>query len=140
MKDSEIQEEKDGKFVGEFQDIVGGLLVRHKSILDSITKYQEASSRVNRAITKTVTMCGCITIKASRQEFPAETPLEEAGKHTETHLEGELCDNCREVVEEEIGNHLFYLAALCHLLNIDLQDVLNKELSRLNTLGYFFLS
>jgi len=140
MEKNKINEETDGKLVGEFQDIVGELLVRHKSILDCLTKYQEATARVNRAITKTVTMCGCVTIKAERQEFPQETSLEEAGQHTNTHLEGKLCDNCREIVEEEIGNHLFYLTALCHLLNTNLGEVLNKELSRLNTLGYFFLS
>ncbi len=137
---SETHKGQDGKFVGEFQDIVEELLVRHKSILDCLTKYQEATARVNRAITKTVTMCGCVSINAGAQEFPVDESIKEFGKHVSTHLEGKLCESCTEIIEEEIGNHLFYLAALCNLLNIDLREVLNKEYSRLNTLGHFFLS
>ena len=142
MKESEAYEGQDGKFVSEFQDMVDNLLVRHKSILDCLTKYQEATARVNRAITKTVTLCGCVTINAGRQEFPAEMEgsLMEFAKHTNTHLEGKLCESCTEVIEEEIGNHLFYLAALCNLLNLDLKDVLNKEYNRLSTFGHFFLA
>jgi len=51
-----------------FQNDVNESLLRHKSILDIITKYSESSSRVNRALAKAVTKCGCIKISAKKQE------------------------------------------------------------------------
>lgn len=131
---------EDSKVVGEFQDIVSQLLVRHRSILDCLTKYQESTTRVNRALTKSVTNCGCVAIKANRQNFPEQSSLKDCHKYAHSHLEGKLCESCYETIEEEIGNHLFYLTALCNLLEMDLREVFNKEYSRLNTLGHYFLS
>jgi hypothetical protein len=123
-----------------FQDKVSELLLRHRSILDSISKHAETAVRINRAITKSVTDCGCISINARKQHLPAGTSLEECRKHMMSHLEGCLCENCREVIEEEIGNHLFYLTALCNLLGLKLEDIFFKEYEKLKALGYFHLS
>ena len=60
-----------------FQDSVGELLVRHKSILDVLTKYQESQSRVNRAVVKAVTSCGCIEINSKKQNYDNEITLQE---------------------------------------------------------------
>ncbi len=126
--------------VKEFQNTVSQLLTRHRSVLDCLTKHHESTSRINRAITKAVTNCGCISINANRQQFPEESSLRDFHKHAASHLQGNLCESCFEVLEEELGNHIFYLTALCDLMNIDLRDVFKKEMSRLNTLGPFFLS
>lgn len=131
---------KNSKEVGEFQDIVSQLLARHRSILDCLTKHHESTSRINRAVTKAVTHCGCIAIRANRQSFPEQGTLKDCHKYAHSHLEGKLCESCFEVVEEELGNHLFYLTALCDLLEINLKEVLSNEYSRLNTLGHYFLS
>jgi NTP pyrophosphatase (non-canonical NTP hydrolase) len=122
-----------------FQDKVSELLLRHRSILDSISKHAESAVRVNRAITKSVTGCGCISVNARKQQIPAEISFEDCRKYMVTHIEGALCENCKETIEEEIGNHLFYLTALCHLLDFKLDDVLHKEYERINALGYFHL-
>ncbi|HHY91750.1 MAG TPA: DUF1573 domain-containing protein [Firmicutes bacterium] len=124
----------------EFQDAVGKYLLRHRSILDVLSKIQEAGTRTNRAVIKSVTACGCLEIRAQRQRVPAGTNLDEALSFLSTHLQGQICPNCREQVEEEIGNLLFYVAALCNLLDINLYDVLLKEEERLLTLGRFNLS
>ena len=47
-----------------FQNDISESLLRHKSILDVLTKYTESSARVNRAVAKAVTNCGCIKINA----------------------------------------------------------------------------
>ena len=52
----------------EFQDIVIDSLIRHKSILDITSKFSESSARVNRAIVKAVTDCGCIKIKSENNK------------------------------------------------------------------------
>ncbi len=131
---------KDHEALCAFQDKVSELLLRHRSILDSLSKHAESTARVNRAITKTVTGCGCISVHARKQNLPPDFSLDDYKKHMDSHLEGNLCENCKEVIEEELGNHLFYLAALCHLLDYKLHDLFEREHNRLKTLGYFRLS
>ncbi len=126
--------------VDQFQNKVSELLVRHRSILDSLSKFQQSGSRANRAIIKAVTNCGCLSVCASRQSCPPEADLKECKQYMESHVKGELCEQCRETVEEELGNHLFYLAAVCHLLNLDLVDVFDREFKKITTLGVFHLS
>lgn len=124
----------------EFQNTVTNCLVRHKSIIDVLAKIDETSARVNRAISKSVTSCGCIQINAKKQQIPADISLCELASYMETHLDGKLCENCREVIEQEIGNHLFYIAELCNLLDLSLKDILYEENEKLSTLGIYNLS
>lgn len=125
---------------GNFQDQVAKLLLRHRSILDSLTKFQESNARVNRAIIKSVTTCGCLEISAEKQPFPPDASIEECSEHLKTHVSGDLCESCREVLESEIGNHLFYMAALANLLDISIDEAIIKESDKISTLGYFNLS
>lgn len=121
-----------------FQDVVQESLLRHKSILDILTKYQESTARVNRAIAKAVTNCGCVKMTAEKQCLPRENDsIETLDKCLKTHLNGDLCDNCREVIEREIGNNIFYLTSLCNVLDLNLYDVLIREFDKINTLGKF---
>jgi hypothetical protein len=124
----------------QFQATVSEYLLRHRSILDVQTKLSEATARVNRAIAKSVTTCGCISISAGKQKFPTDIGLRELKQFMSTHLVGEMCEKCREVVETEIGTTLFYLAALCGLLDLNLKDVLEKEHARVSALGVFNLT
>lgn len=121
----------------EFQNSVNDSLLRHKSIIDLISKYSESTARVNRAIAKSVTNCGCIQINACKQKLPENDTLENISKHLSSHIEGTLCDSCREIIEREMGNNLFYLTALCNNLDINLYDILLKENSKIDTLGKF---
>lgn len=121
----------------DFQNCVNDSLLRHKSIIDLITKYSESTARVNRAIAKAVTNCGCISINAKKQCLSEKESLDDISECLSSHIEGELCENCREVIEREMGNNLFYLTSLCNDLGINLYDILLKEHDRINTLGKF---
>lgn len=121
----------------EFQVAVDECLLRHRSILDVVSKLHEAEARVCRAALKAATSCGCVAIEARKPEIPEDATLEDLRRYMRTHLVGRLCEQCREVVEDEIGNLLFYLAALCNLLDVSLYDVLIKEHKRLRALGRF---
>jgi hypothetical protein len=124
-----------------FQDTVNDCLVRHRSILDVMSKLTESISRVNRAVSKAVTNCGCIEITAVKQQIPPDLEsLESLKEHMSTHIKGKLCDHCAEVLEDEIGRSLFYLAALCNLTNLNLHDILAQEQERLACLGIFNFS
>lgn len=127
-------------FCDGFQAAVDGSLVRHKSIIDIMTKLSEATTRVNRAVAKSVTNCGCLSINAERQVFPSEVALAELSRHVSSHVGGELCEQCREAVESEIGRTLFYLAAMCNVLGLNLYDTMIKENQRITTLGPYNIS
>lgn len=124
--------------LNEFQNEVDEVLVRHRSILDIITKLDEYTSRINRAVIKSATYCGCITIKGEKQEYDIES-FEKARDKMKSHVEGDLCPECQEVLIEEIGNEIFYLAALLNIFNINLEEVVEKEFDNLKTLGIFSL-
>lgn len=123
----------------QFQDTVKSILIRHQSILDILTKAQETSARVNRAVIKTVTNCGCLNIHAEKKPLPENIGFRDLKDYLDNNLEGHLCGNCREIIESELGNELFYLAALANTLNISLSDVLLKEQKKLSTLTIFNL-
>jgi hypothetical protein len=122
----------------DFQKQVDNVLIRHKSILDIITKLNEYTNRINRAVAKSVTSCGCIEIHATKQNYDKDS-LSEIKDSMKSHIEGQLCPNCKEIIEEEIGTSLFYLSALCNILNINLSDAFMKEYNHIKTLGIFSL-
>jgi hypothetical protein len=125
----------------EFQNVVDDLLIRHCSILDILSKLSEASCRVNRAVNKSVTNCGCISIQAQKLQIPENiSSLEELRNCLDNHLQGELCSNCEEVVIGELGKLLFYSAALCNVLDISLYDVFIEEYKKAAALGVFNLT
>lgn len=123
----------------EFQYTVNELLVRNKSVIDSITKFQDSNARINRSIVKAVTQCGCISINAKKQSFPEDGDFEEIRNAMKTHVEGKLCENCRDLIEKDIGRNLFYLASICNILDLNLYDVMLKELDRIKMLGKYNL-
>ena len=121
----------------QFQETVDETLIRHRSVLDIMSKSPEANARINRAISKAITTCGCISIHASKQCIPSDISLQELRDHMDPHMRGELCEHCKEIVEAELGSQLFYLAALCNVLGLNLYDVLLKEQKKLSALGIF---
>ncbi|MGI6668437.1 MAG: DUF1573 domain-containing protein [Acetivibrionales bacterium] len=125
--------------IDEFQYTVQELIFRNKSIVDSMTKFQDSNARVNRAIIKAVTQCGCIRINARKQELPEDGSFEEARKAMDTHLSGKLCDNCRDHIEKELGKNLYYIASICNTLDLNLYDIIIKEQNQVKLLGQFNL-
>lgn len=121
-----------------FQNEVDESLLRHRSIIDILTKCSESSARVNRAVAKAVTNCGCIKINATKQHLPeTDNSLEDLCNSLHNHVDGTLCESCREVIERELGNNLFYLTSLCNTLDLSLYDILLKENDKISTLGKF---
>lgn len=123
-----------------FQDQVSELLLRHRSLLDVLSKNGQSSASVNRAVVKAITECGCIELHATKQVFESGVSLEQAKENAGTHVHGELCENCREVIAAELGRELFYMSALCNLLGINMDEVIKSESQKCATLGLFNLS
>ncbi len=127
------------KNLSDFQSKVDEVLVRHRSILDVLTKFQESSAKVNRAVAKSATYCGCIEIHTEKHDIPQDATFSELKNFVGHHIEGALCDICHEKIEQELANNLFYLTTLCNLFNIDMTEMTNKHYEQLNTLGKYGL-
>ncbi|HZK83211.1 MAG TPA: DUF1573 domain-containing protein [Desulfosporosinus sp.] len=124
----------------QFQSTVKSLLIRHQSILDILSKGQESSARVNRAVVKSVTSCGCHAVNAHKKPVPPDASLADLKELLNSQLEGFICDNCKDIIEAELGKQLFYIAALSNALDISLTDVLYQEHKKLQTLTVFNLT
>lgn len=125
----------------EFQNVVSDLLIRHHSVLDVITKMSESAARINRAVSKSVTDCGCLSVEAKKINFPEGVDsVDEMRKYLDTHLRGVMCPHCEEILMEEMGKSLFYTAALCNLLGMNLYDVFIHEYKKASALGIFNLT
>ena len=121
----------------KFQSTVADSLLRHKSILDILSKHQDSQARIFRAICKAITSCGCIEINASKQKFSDSDSIANFQSSLDSHINGTICENCRSVIETELGNNIFYLVSLCETLDINLFDILVKENKKMKTLGEF---
>lgn len=121
----------------QFQNTVKSLLIRHQSILDILSKGQEASARVNRAVVKSVTSCGCLAVDAHKKQIPDDATLFDLKELLDSNLEGKLCDNCRDTIEIELGKQLFYIAAMANTLGISIDEVIKREMDKLSTLTIF---
>jgi hypothetical protein len=131
---------KESRSYAQFQGCVEEYLIRHRSILDVLSKLQESAARTQRAVTKAVTTCGCVRVEAEKAVIPPDITYPQLKEHMDTHLRGQLCEVCRDVIETEMGQNLFYLAALCTIANLDMEEILRKQCDRLKTLGNYYLS
>lgn len=124
----------------EFQDQVSALLLRHRSMLDVLSKFQQSNAAANRAVVKSITECGCIQVHASKQHYTSDMTLEQAKDRLGSHMAGDVCEHCKEIIAAELGKNLFYMASLCNLLDMDMEKVVSQESAKCSTLGYFTLS
>ncbi|MNN05025.1 hypothetical protein D3C81_1177690 [compost metagenome] len=66
--------------------------------------------------------------------------LQHAKETIAKHVHGELCENCRDAITNELGRNLFYMSALCNLLGINMEEIVERESQKCATLGLFNLS
>ena len=124
----------------QFQEQVSELLLRHRSLLDILSKFQQSNAAVNRSVTKSITECGCIEVNACKQPYTEDMTIEEAKSVLGTHVSGQLCEHCLDMIEAELGKNLFYMSALCNVLNMKLDKIMIEESKKCSTLGFFNMS
>ncbi|SDL27211.1 DUF1573 domain-containing protein [Natronincola ferrireducens] len=124
----------------DFQHKADDVLIRHKSILDILTKLQESSARINRAVAKSATYCGCIELHIKKQEIPENISYSQLKGYMKSHVDGGLCDVCKEKIEQELSTSFFYMSALCNIFDLDMKNLLEDYYeNHLKTLGKYGL-
>jgi len=121
----------------ELQNTVSELLIYNRSILEIMAKVQENNARLHRSIINSITSCGCITIKATKSKIPSDAALADLRQIFDPHVNGELCDNCRENIEKAVGRSILYIAAICNSLDLNIYDIILKEQKQMKILGYY---
>jgi len=127
-----------GLICDQFQKAVEESLIRNNDLLDILSKLQQTSSKTNRAVVKAITSCGCVGLNIEPQEIASENYESLKTVHSNS-VSGDLCPACKEKIVSELGNQLFYIAALCNNFDLDMFDIIIKEYDRLNTLGKYNL-
>ncbi len=115
--------------IKEYQERALKVLSRNRSVLDILTKLQCANARVARSVVKAVTSCGCIEVDGRKNSPDASA----------NNVRGCICDDCEISVKTEIGEALFYTAALCNALGIGLEDIFRRDLNRSDMMGRYSL-
>ena len=116
----------------DFQKNVSGLIIRNQNLLDILTKCQSSCSKICRSSVKTATGCGCLKINVEKK-LPQISSDEMSG------VSGTLCPDCKDIIENEIGDMLFYIAGLCNALGLSMRDIMKKEIKSISVLGKYSL-
>lgn len=123
----------------EFQYLTAHAQLLNKSILGITTKLDEQTSMLNRAVFKSATHCGCIEIHATKQLYSQNKSMLENQIDLDNHIEGHLCPKCKEKIQEELGELLFYIASMCEALELNLDEIIGQKINHLKTLGIYNL-
>ncbi len=121
-----------------FQNKVSVLIARNNNTLDILTKFQDSCSKTCRSVIKSATGCGCVKILAEKSLFDMDNVTKLSPKEL-SGITGTICPDCRDRIENEIGESLFYLAGLCNAMGLSMQDIMKKEISNVEMLGKYSL-
>lgn len=119
-----------------FQSEVGKLLIRNSNILDIMTKIQISCAKLCRSAVKSATGCGCTCIIGGKNETEEQDYFLSKGS---TGVDGKLCDECKDIIEGELGETLFYIASLCNAFDLSMKEIAEKEAKNMNVLGKYSL-
>lgn len=109
----------------DYQNKVSDCSKKYNNLLDILTKYNESTAKINTSVVNSINKCGCIKLQNI--------------KNNKYSSNNKVCESCREIIENEIGNNLFYLTSLCNIIGINLYDTIIQEYKRLNILGEYNL-
>ncbi len=122
----------------DFQNKVSVLIARNNNILDILTKFQDSCGKTSRSVIKSATGCGCVKIGAEKAVFDIDS-MQTLSPRELSGINGNICVSCKERIEKEIGESLFYTAALCNALGLSMKDIMKNELKSVEMLGKYSL-
>ncbi len=121
----------------DFQEKISTLIIRNQNVLDILTKCQNSCGKICRSTVKTATGCGCLKITGIKTVDIFSDKSDTSDKRT--GIEGHMCVDCKSIIENEIGEMLFYIAGLCNALGLSMKDIMKKEIKNVEVLGKYSL-
>ena len=109
----------------------------NKSILEQMAKLNEYANNLNKSIIKSCIQCGCLKIQTEKSCYESTYDKDITTNSTfinDNNCIGTPCKDCAEQFEKNIGGCLYYLASLCNTLDLNLYDIILKELDKINIL------
>ncbi|MBR3942668.1 MAG: DUF1573 domain-containing protein [Clostridia bacterium] len=105
---------------------------RNKGIMDTLSKLSISVAKTQRSVIKSATQCGCTEIFAIKQPPDLE-------REAESMLIGCVCPSCREIIEKNLGDTLFYFLSLVQLTGTNFDSLIESQLHQTEWLGKFNL-
>lgn len=110
-------------------------LIADPGALQTLLLIQLNACRLHQSVLAAAESCGCARLGLAPtpppDDWDCQTPLSSGDDMSA------LCPTCREKIYAQLGALLFYTAALCNALGMPLADVCDREINKLNLLGYF---
>ncbi len=123
----------------DLQQKADAYLIVNPAALQTALQLQLNSVRLQQKLLAAANSCGCIKLGTAKLPLPEDAGWAELkSQPTGDDLAG-LCPACRQELSERLGALLFYAAALANLLGLDLGEICDKEIDKLDLLGYFML-
>lgn len=117
------------------QQKAGEYLIAAPGALQTLLLIQLNACRLHQSVLTAAETCGCARLGIAPtpppDDWDTKTPLS-SGDDFAT-----LCPACREQIYAQLGALLFYTAALCNALGVPLADICDREIGKLDLLGYF---
>lgn len=114
-------------------------LIINPASLQIVLLLQLNACRLNQAVLNAADTCGCITLNTAKQPAPDDSDLQALKNRPTGEDFSDLCPTCREEIIERLGALLFYAATLADTMGIQLADICDHEIEKLDLLGYFML-
>lgn len=115
-------------------------LIVNPAALQIMLQMQLNAARLHQSLLKAANTCGCIKLGTAKMPaLPDDADWQTLKSQPTGDDFSSLCPECREELADRLGSLLFYAAALCNTLGIQLGDVCEHEIEKLDLLGYFML-
>ncbi len=114
-------------------------LVINPSVLQILLQLEQNALRLNRTALRASNTCGCIRLGSEKLLLPEGATWEEMRQQPTGDVLAGICPECRNDMQDKLGALLFYAAALCNAFDLDLDEITEREIQKLDLLGYFML-
>lgn len=123
----------------DLQQKADAYLIVNPSALQTVLQLQLNGVRLQQSLLRAANTCGCIKLGTEKLPLPEDAGFADLKNQPTGDDFKSLCPACRQELSERLGALLFYAAALANLLGVDLSEICDKEIDKLDLLGYFML-
>lgn len=114
-------------------------LIVNPAALQILLQMQINCLRLQQSLLAAANTCGCVKLGTDKLPLPEDADWQQLKALPTGDDLTALCPNCRLELQERLGALLFYAAALANTLDFDLTEICDREIDKLDLLGYFMM-